>query len=198
MGSAALATTLATAASAQSPSWPAGRHPRPCCRLKVPLRHRPKWLRISRPPVLGRCSRQWRSIPTICWPRSWLQYPQNAALNGDQLSAALQQKSSDPSVKSLALFPRILRILDANSVGPSSLAKRTSPLRPLLWTPSSGFAVGLNRLDGWSRRRKRSCARNRSLRVSKARLRSRPRVERSPTLLSRGFLCARAGAWQAF
>ena len=44
----------------------------------------------------------------------WLQDPQNAALKGDQLFAALQQKSWDPSVKSLALFPRILRMLDAN------------------------------------------------------------------------------------
>jgi Protein of unknown function (DUF3300) len=31
----------------------------------------------------------------------WLQGPQNAALKGDQLFAALQQKSWDPSVKSL-------------------------------------------------------------------------------------------------
>jgi len=44
----------------------------------------------------------------------WLQGPQNAALKGDQLFAALQQKSWDPSVKSLAPFPRILRMLDAN------------------------------------------------------------------------------------
>ena len=44
----------------------------------------------------------------------WLQDPQNAALKGDQLFAALQQKSWDPSVKSLTPFPRILRMLDAN------------------------------------------------------------------------------------
>jgi hypothetical protein len=44
----------------------------------------------------------------------WLQDPQNAAPKGDQLFAALQQKSWDPSVKSLASFPRILRMLDAN------------------------------------------------------------------------------------
>jgi hypothetical protein len=44
----------------------------------------------------------------------WLQDPQNAAVKGDQLFAALQQKSWDPSVKSLAPFPRILRMLDAN------------------------------------------------------------------------------------
>ena len=44
----------------------------------------------------------------------WVQDPQNAALKGDQLFAALQQKSWDPSVKSLTPFPRILRMLDAN------------------------------------------------------------------------------------
>jgi hypothetical protein len=44
----------------------------------------------------------------------WVQDPQNAAPKGDQLFAALQQKSWDPSVKSLASFPRILRMLDAN------------------------------------------------------------------------------------
>ena len=44
----------------------------------------------------------------------WLQNPQNAALKGDQLFAALQQKSWDPSVKSLAPFRRILHMLDAN------------------------------------------------------------------------------------
>jgi hypothetical protein len=44
----------------------------------------------------------------------WLQDPQNATLKGDQLFATLQQKSWDPSVKSLAPFPRILRMLDAN------------------------------------------------------------------------------------
>ncbi len=44
----------------------------------------------------------------------WVQDPQNTALKGDRLFAALQQKSWDPSVKALAPFPRILRMLDAN------------------------------------------------------------------------------------
>ena len=44
----------------------------------------------------------------------WLQDAQNAALKGDQLFAALQQKPWDPSVKSLAPFPQVLRMLDAN------------------------------------------------------------------------------------
>jgi len=44
----------------------------------------------------------------------WVRDPQNAALKGDQLFAALQQKPWDPSVKSLAPFPQILKTLDAN------------------------------------------------------------------------------------
>jgi hypothetical protein len=44
----------------------------------------------------------------------WLQDPQNAALKGDQLFAALQEKPWDPSVKSLTPFPQVLHMLDAN------------------------------------------------------------------------------------
>jgi hypothetical protein len=44
----------------------------------------------------------------------WLRDPQNAALKGDQLFAALQQKPWDPSVKALAPFPAVLGMLDAN------------------------------------------------------------------------------------
>ena len=43
-----------------------------------------------------------------------MQDAQNPPLKGDQLFVALQQKSWDPSVKSLTPFPRILRMLDAN------------------------------------------------------------------------------------
>jgi hypothetical protein len=42
----------------------------------------------------------------------WLQDPRNASLNGDQLIAALQQQNWDPSVKSLAPFANILRMMD--------------------------------------------------------------------------------------
>jgi Protein of unknown function (DUF3300) len=42
----------------------------------------------------------------------WLQDPRNASLKGDQLFAALQQ-NWDPSVKSLAPFASILRMMDA-------------------------------------------------------------------------------------
>jgi len=44
----------------------------------------------------------------------WLQDPNNAALKGDQLTAALEQKPWDPSVKSIVPFPQILRMLDGN------------------------------------------------------------------------------------
>ncbi len=44
----------------------------------------------------------------------WLQDPANAALKGDALSAALQQQSWDPSVKSLVPFPQVLQMMDSN------------------------------------------------------------------------------------
>lgn len=44
----------------------------------------------------------------------WLQEPQNAALKGDQLAAALQQQPWDPSVKSLVAFPQVLQTMDNN------------------------------------------------------------------------------------
>jgi len=43
----------------------------------------------------------------------WVQDPRNASLKGNQLLAALQQQNWDPSVKSLAPFPSILRMMDA-------------------------------------------------------------------------------------
>ena len=42
----------------------------------------------------------------------WLQDPANAKLAGDQLTAALDQQSWDPSVKSLVAFPRILNMMN--------------------------------------------------------------------------------------
>ena len=44
----------------------------------------------------------------------WLQDPQNAALQGDQLASALAQQPWDPSVKSLVPFPQILKMMDSN------------------------------------------------------------------------------------
>lgn len=43
----------------------------------------------------------------------WLSQPGNADLTGDALIAALQQKDWDPSVKSLAPFPPILKMMDS-------------------------------------------------------------------------------------
>jgi Protein of unknown function (DUF3300) len=44
----------------------------------------------------------------------WLQTPANAALKGDALTAVLQQHPWDPSIKSLAPFPQLLRVMDSN------------------------------------------------------------------------------------
>jgi len=43
----------------------------------------------------------------------WLEDTDNAALRGDALSAALDQVSWDPSVKSLVQFPQVLHMMDA-------------------------------------------------------------------------------------
>jgi hypothetical protein len=42
----------------------------------------------------------------------WVEDPNDARLKGDQLAAVLQDKDWDPSVKSLAPFPQILRMMD--------------------------------------------------------------------------------------
>lgn len=42
----------------------------------------------------------------------WRDDPAHAALNGDELSAALQQQNWDPSVKSLAQFPDVLHMMN--------------------------------------------------------------------------------------
>ncbi|HTT82790.1 MAG TPA: DUF3300 domain-containing protein [Rhizomicrobium sp.] len=44
----------------------------------------------------------------------WVENPDNAALQGDQLTAALGAQSWDPSVKSLVPYPPVLRMLDDN------------------------------------------------------------------------------------
>jgi hypothetical protein len=44
----------------------------------------------------------------------WFLDPRHAALSGDQLVAALGTETWDPSIKSLAIFPQILRMMDAN------------------------------------------------------------------------------------
>ncbi len=44
----------------------------------------------------------------------WVKNPQNAALKGDQLQAALAQQPWDPSVKSLIPFPQVINMMDGN------------------------------------------------------------------------------------
>jgi hypothetical protein len=44
----------------------------------------------------------------------WLQVPANGALQGDALTAAVQQQPWDPSIKSLVPFPAVLRMMDQN------------------------------------------------------------------------------------
>ena len=127
MVGAALATILATAASAQSPSWPTP--PAPAPQAGNPAAPQTKPASPLSPARLGQMLAPIALYPDdlladilmaatypldVVEAARWLQDPQNAALKGDQLFAALQQKSWDPSVKSLAPFPRILRMLDAN------------------------------------------------------------------------------------
>jgi hypothetical protein len=46
--------------------------------------------------------------------RRWFQDPRHAALSGDQLAAALEAETWDPSLKALVTFPQILMMMDAN------------------------------------------------------------------------------------
>ena len=46
--------------------------------------------------------------------RRWFQDPSHAALFGDQLAAALEAETWDPSIKALVTFPQILMMMDAN------------------------------------------------------------------------------------
>ncbi|MGB7976521.1 MAG: DUF3300 domain-containing protein, partial [Roseiarcus sp.] len=125
VGGAALATILATAASAQSPSWPTP----PAPQAESPTTPQTKPASPLSPARLGQMLAPIALYPDdlladvlaaatypldIVEAARWLQDSQNAALKGDQLFAALRQKSWDPSVKALTPFPRILRMLDAN------------------------------------------------------------------------------------
>jgi Protein of unknown function (DUF3300) len=134
-GGAALVAILATAASAQSPSWPTPPAPAPQAESPAaPKAETPAAPETKQASHLSPARLAQMLAPIALYPDDllafilmaatypldvaeaarWLQDPQNAALKGDQLFAALQQKSWDPSVKSLAPFPRILRMLDAN------------------------------------------------------------------------------------
>ena len=126
IGGAALAAILATESSAQSPSWPTSPAPAPEAESSAAPQTEP-----ASPLSAGRLGQMLAPIALypddlladilmaatypldVAEAARWLQDPQNAAVNGDQLFAVLQQKPWDPSVKSLAPFPRILRMLDA-------------------------------------------------------------------------------------
>jgi hypothetical protein len=61
--------------------------------------------------------------------RRWLADPENAALRGDSLAAALAEKSWDPSVKALVPFAAILKMMDdhldwTQSLGEAFLAQQ--------------------------------------------------------------------------
>jgi hypothetical protein len=135
IGGAAGVTILATAASAQSPSWPTPPAPAPQAespaapQAESPAAPQTKTASHFSPARLGQMLAPIALYPDdlladvlaaatypldVVEAARWLQDPQNAALKDDKLFAALQQKSWDPSVKSLALFPRILRMLDTN------------------------------------------------------------------------------------
>jgi hypothetical protein len=135
MGGAALATILVTAASAQAPSWPTPPSPAPQAGSSAAPRPESPAAPQTKPALpLSRARLGQMLAPIALYPDDllaeilmaatypldvvqaarWLQEPQNATLKGDQLFAALQQKSWDASVKSLAPFPRILGMLDAN------------------------------------------------------------------------------------
>ena len=135
IGGAALATILATAASAQSPSWPTPPVPPPQAGSSAAPQAESSTAPQTKPATPLSPARLGQMLaPIALYPDDlladilmaatypldvveaarWQEDPQNAALQGDQLFAALQQKSWDPSVKSLAPFSRILRMLDAN------------------------------------------------------------------------------------
>jgi hypothetical protein len=133
IGGAALATILATMASAQSPSWPTPPAPQ-AESPAAPQAETPTALHTEPASQLSPARLGQMLAPIALYPDDlladilvaatypldvveaarWVQDPQNTALKGDRLFAALQQKSWDPSVKALAPFPRILRMLDAN------------------------------------------------------------------------------------
>jgi uncharacterized protein DUF3300 len=135
VGGAALATILATMASAQSPSWPTPPAPAPQAESPTapeagsPTAPQSKPASQLSPARLGQMLAPIALYPDdlladilvaatypldVVEAARWVQDPQNTALKGDQLFAALQQKPWDPNVKSLTPFPDVLRMLDAN------------------------------------------------------------------------------------
>ena len=132
---AALAAILATGASAEEPSWPTPPAPAPEAESGAPPQAESAAGPESKPPSQLSAARLAQLLaPIALYPDDlladifmaatypldiveaarWLKEPPNAALKGDRLFQALQEKSWDPSVKALAPFPRLLGMLDAN------------------------------------------------------------------------------------
>jgi hypothetical protein len=79
--------------------------------------------------------------------KRWLQDPNNAALKGDQLAAALEPLPWDPSVKSLVPFPQVLQTMDANlqwteQMGDAFLAQQPSVMNSVQRLRQQAQAVG--------------------------------------------------------
>lgn len=77
----------------------------------------------------------------------WLQVPANASLEGDALTAALQEQSWDPSVESLVPFPQILKMMDDNlewteKLGDAFLAQQADVMDSVQRLRRSGKAAG--------------------------------------------------------
>jgi Protein of unknown function (DUF3300) len=86
----------------------------------------------------------------------WLRVPANAALKGDQLTAALQQQPWDPSVKSLLAFPGVLRTMDDNldwtvQLGDAFLAQQADPSSGAGTTSGSTMAASRISIPATSR-----------------------------------------------
>jgi hypothetical protein len=79
--------------------------------------------------------------------RRWLQDPANAALRGDALTAALQGKSWDLSVKSLVAFPQVLEEMDrdlewSEQLGDAFLAQQGAVMDSIQRLRHRAAAVG--------------------------------------------------------
>ncbi len=77
----------------------------------------------------------------------WLQDPNNARLQGDQLDAALQQEDWDPSVKSLVPFPQILQMMNSRldwtqALGNAFLAQQADVMDSVQRLRAEALAAG--------------------------------------------------------
>jgi hypothetical protein len=83
----------------------------------------------------------------------WLQDPANAALSGDDLAAAMDQQSWDPSVKSLVAFPHVLSMMDGEldwteSLGEAFMADQSAVMDSVQRLRRQAEAAGKLRSNG--------------------------------------------------